>query len=125
VLGVRCQILATNPKSKIQNPKSNEERRMSQRDNFAAGFFVGAIFGSIAGGIVATTLASRRDSSIGGENRLRNGKAINLDSEEGMEMARRALEDRIAQLNLAIDDVRHQLGEVGEANERNRERESS
>lgn len=95
---------------------------MSQRDNFAGGFLAGAIFGSIVGGIVGAALTSRRGSGMEAENRLRSGREFNLDSEEGMEMARRALEDRISQLNSAIDDVRQQLGEVSE---RSRERESS
>jgi len=42
---------------------------------------------------------------------IRNGR---LTPEEGMEVARRSLEDKIAQLNLAIDDVRQQLGSVQE-----------
>lgn len=34
---------------------------------------------------------------------------LSFDTEEGMEMARRSLENKIAQLNGAIDDVRQQM----------------
>lgn len=85
---------------------------MSQRDNFAGGFFVGVAVGSIVGGIIGAALASRRTNIIDGEKRLPKAKDNNLDSAEGIEMARRTLEDKIAQLNLVIDDVRQQLGEV-------------
>jgi hypothetical protein len=35
-----------------------------------------------------------------------------FSTEESIELARHGLEDKIAQLNLAIDDVRQQLGTV-------------
>ena len=35
-----------------------------------------------------------------------------FSSEESIELARHGLEDKIAQLNLAIDDVTQQLGSV-------------
>jgi septal ring factor EnvC (AmiA/AmiB activator) len=101
---------------------------MSQRDGFASGFFAGAIFGSIVGGIVGTIVASRRDLELEAEQEHQmNGnlaeakKASNLkrrqmraaESESmEMEMARRSLEDKIAQLNATIDEVRQQLGNV-------------
>jgi hypothetical protein len=92
---------------------------MSQRDNFAGGFFVGVAVGSIVGGIIGAALASRRTNIIDGEKRLPKTKGNNLDSAEGIEIARRTLEDKIAQLNLVIDDVRQQLGEVNEKSREN------
>ena len=43
--------------------------------------------------------------------KLRQRKASQLEA-EGMEVARLSLEDKIAQLNQTIDDVRLQLGDV-------------
>jgi len=89
---------------------------MSQQDNFGSGFFLGTLFGGVVGGIVGAVVASRvrRDSSEEESFRLtdsRDGEGGAFDpSEEEMELARRGLEDKIAQLNSAIDDVRHRLG---------------
>ncbi|MFB2769265.1 hypothetical protein ACE1AT_08210 [Pelatocladus sp. BLCC-F211] len=99
---------------------------MSQRDGFASGFFFGAIFGSVVGGIVGAVVASRSDSELEAQPeeqlspnqtearkslRRRHMKASETDSME-METARRSLEDKIAQLNATIDEVRQQLGNV-------------
>jgi hypothetical protein len=85
---------------------------MSQNNGFAGGFFLGAFVGSVIGGIVGTTIANR---SLNGSKEeefsfLASKQGLKLDPEEGIELARRRLEDKIAQLNLAIDDVRQQLG---------------
>lgn len=87
---------------------------MSQREGFTGGFFVGAIVGGIVGGILGTVVASRSNTNNREqqESFLEAGQGIRLDTEEDMEMARRRLEDKIAQLNHAIDDVRQQLGSV-------------
>ncbi|AFY50898.1 hypothetical protein Nos7524_5174 [Nostoc sp. PCC 7524] len=99
---------------------------MSQRDGFASGFFAGAIFGGVVGGILGAVIASRRDDEIVEEaTELMNSPTENkkvstkrrqmISSEsEGMEIetARRSLEDKIAQLNATIDEVRKHLGNV-------------
>ena len=87
---------------------------MSQRDNFAVGFLAGTIVGGVVGGIVGSVLAFRgnRENEEGQRSLLKFRKAEPLDSEESIEIARRTLEEKIAQLNLAIDDVRQQLGSV-------------
>ncbi|MBO3457783.1 hypothetical protein G7B40_021695 [Aetokthonos hydrillicola Thurmond2011] len=101
---------------------------MSQRDGFASGFLAGAIFGSVVGGIIGSLAASRRDPEIEAEEeRQINGSApeaqkasiskrrqMRAAETEGvaMEIARRSLEDKIAQLNATIDEVRQQLGNV-------------
>ncbi|MBF2017797.1 MAG: hypothetical protein IGS23_21890 [Rivularia sp. T60_A2020_040] len=109
---------------------------MSQRDGFASGFFAGAIFGSIVGGVIGTLVAQRRDGAeltedereqqVTGTGNL-NDKSTKRQmrgmpsSGIEMEVARRSLEDKIAQLNATIDEVRDQLGNVnnnsGEVNQ--------
>ncbi|WP_337885712.1 hypothetical protein [Fischerella thermalis] len=100
---------------------------MSQRDGFASGFFFGAIVGSVVGGVLGAVVASRADSELAAEQeeqisinpteakklslRRRHIKSSETDSLE-METARRSLEDKIAQLNATIDEVRQQLGNV-------------
>jgi gas vesicle protein len=88
---------------------------MSQ-NNFAGGFITGAFLGGIMGGVIGV-LASNRlrkatpdDFSQLSEEERR--QLENATTEERMEIARRGLEDKIAQLNTAIEDVRGQMGSV-------------
>ncbi|HEY9610396.1 hypothetical protein [Allocoleopsis sp.] len=95
---------------------------MSQRDGFASGFVAGAIVGGLIGGLIGSLVAGQRNTDDEAEQSLLNanrseakaikGKKRQLNSEESIEAARRSLEDKIAQLNTAIDDVRQQLGTV-------------
>ncbi len=91
---------------------------MSQQDNFGSGFLLGTLFGGVLGGVVGAVVASRViDGRADAEAvRLENADEDNADilgpSEAEMEVARRGLEDKIAQLNSAIDDVRQRLGGV-------------
>lgn len=87
---------------------------MSQQNGFGSGFIFGSIIGGVVGGLLGSALASRnakevieQDNSLVG-----NGAEKSFSSEESIELARHGLEDKIAQLNLAIDDVRQQLGAV-------------
>ncbi len=92
---------------------------MSQQDHFGSGFLWGTLFGGILGGVVGALVATRIQSSggdaapeaLGGQD---PGDAELPPSEMDMESARRGLEDKIAQLNLAIDDVRQRLGSNGQ-----------
>ncbi|MBD2166509.1 hypothetical protein H6G04_19105 [Calothrix membranacea FACHB-236] len=100
---------------------------MSQRDGFVGGFFAGALFGSVVGGVLGALIATRQDSELLAEDeaeltnnseearkipgKRRQMKASETDGLE-MESARRSLEDKIAQLNATIDEVRKQLGNV-------------
>ncbi|MCU0552318.1 MAG: hypothetical protein MUC48_23555 [Leptolyngbya sp. Prado105] len=101
---------------------------MSQ-DNFSGGFVLGAIVGGVVGGIIGATLTSQRLMEEAGEEgakpELADAKAkrrMRGSAEQNIELARRSLEDKIAQLNDAIDDVRQQLGNVnGRAVEQDRE----
>jgi esterase/lipase len=112
---------------------------MSQRDGFASGFLTGAIVGSLVGGVVGALVAYKREPEElpEDERQLTSGvtevkkatkkrpiKASEEDSME-MEMARRSLEDKIAQLNATIDEVRQQLGNVnGNVNQPTQDRSS-
>ncbi|HEY9881745.1 MAG TPA: hypothetical protein V6D29_25060 [Leptolyngbyaceae cyanobacterium] len=89
---------------------------MSQQDSFAGGFIAGALFGGVVGGVIGALATSRLRSSEEdtASRSLRPSResfeSIDDTTEESMELARRRLEDKIAQLNEAIDDVRQQLG---------------
>lgn len=88
---------------------------MSNRDNFAGGFLAGAVFGGIVGGIFGALLASARsqDALPDAEPAEKSKKrAFKPADEKSIEAARQGLEDKIAQLNDAIDDVRQQLSSV-------------
>jgi Na+/glutamate symporter len=98
---------------------------MSQRDGFGSGFIAGALFGGVVGGVLGAIITSRLvDTESIEETELSNGavepkktvtKRRMRASETGdmeMETARRSLEDKIAQLNATIDEVRRQLGDV-------------
>ena len=87
---------------------------MSQRDGFGGGFVLGAIFGSVVGGALGAMLASQRNSNPRQEQQslISSNQDVELRTEESIEVARRGLEEKIAQLNLAIDDVRQQLDPV-------------
>lgn len=92
---------------------------MSQRDNFVGGFIAGAIAGGVVGGIVGVLVTSRltNDGSASDETFKLEGKPskkrqLKVSTEQSIETARRGLEEKIAQLNNAIDDVRQQLGNV-------------
>lgn len=100
---------------------------MSQRDGFGSGFIVGAVFGGVVGGILGALIATREGSELlleeetESSNHPDEAKKVSakrrpfkaLDSEsQSMETARRSLEDKIAQLNATIDEVRKQLGNV-------------
>lgn len=107
---------------------------MSQRDGFTGGFLTGVVVGGLVGGLIGALVAAQRDNDTEeAERPLLNsnrsdakplkGKKRQLKAEESIEAARRSLEDKIAQLNMAIDDVRQQLGTVnGNAETVDRER---
>ena len=87
---------------------------MSQQNGFGSGFILGTVVGGVVGGLLGTVLANRneRQALKPEESRLQNPREISFSNEESIEIARHGLEDKIAQLNLAIDDVRQQLGTV-------------
>jgi gas vesicle protein len=96
----------------------------NQNDKFAGGFLAGTIFGSIVGGLLGAFLASKLSDAVPTEESLLEGKPpdriarkrksrqIRAATELSIEEARQGLEEKIAQLNNAIDDVRQQLSNV-------------
>ena len=84
---------------------------MSERNNFGGGFILGAIFGGIVGGVVGTTLANKQKNRTALKTGTPEAK-LSLENSENGEDTRRHLEGKIAQLNLAIDEVRQQLDTV-------------
>lgn len=85
---------------------------MGQKDNFGSGFVLGSVVGGVVGGILGTLLATRNETAVTRKNSLEETQSPQFTSEESMEVARHSLEDKIAQLNSAIDEVRQQLGSV-------------
>ncbi|MGD1855186.1 MAG: gas vesicle protein [Leptolyngbyaceae cyanobacterium] len=90
---------------------------MSQPSNFTSGFFLGALLGGLVGGVTGVLAASRinrREPSSGDSlSQLSEDIRQNLadmSNDERMEVARRGLEDKISELNAAIEEVRQQLG---------------
>jgi gas vesicle protein len=91
---------------------------MSQNDNFAGGFLAGAVIGGLVGGILGSLLTRRESDQLDSlkldKSLLKKSKQPKFTTEDTMEESRLSLEDKIAQLNHAIDDVRHQLGRVND-----------
>lgn len=101
---------------------------MSQQDNFLGGFFLGALFGGVVGGVVGVVVTNRLAKAEDLEGREPSPKKLEgksgasgaslkdsrrqSASPQSIESARRGLEDKIAQLNDAIDDVRQKLGSM-------------
>ena len=86
---------------------------MNQNDGFTGGFLAGVVVGGLFGGVLGVLTASKLSNNAQEEPLLKPKKPVKkIGSEESIEDARRSLEDKIAQLNMAIDDVRQQLSEV-------------
>ncbi len=88
---------------------------MSQ-NNFASGFIAGAFVGGLIGGVVGVLASNRLRSDADDDftqlSDQERRRLENASTEERMEFARRGLEDKISQLNTAIEDVRVQMGNV-------------
>lgn len=94
---------------------------MSQRDGFSTGFIAGTIVGGVLGGAIGALLATQKSSEQAADPDRRNAnlpepnnrrRQFKAASEQSIELARRSLEDKIAQLNETIDEVRLTLGQV-------------
>lgn len=97
---------------------------MNQRDGFTGGFIAGSLVGGLVGGLIGALVVSQKSLESEAEPRRnansseantskrqrRQFKAANSD--QSIEIARRSLEDKIAQLNETIDEVRLTLGQV-------------
>ncbi len=86
---------------------------MSNRDGFTSGLVVGSVLGGLVGGVLGVVLSSRlsKETSTPQHSELNRQPHYSPESKT-IETARLSLEDKIAQLNQAIDDVRHQLDTV-------------
>ncbi len=95
----------------------------NDNDRFGGGFLAGSIFGGIAGGLlgawIATKLSDRVQTEEQPEEEKENQNAGQFKAQSfingndlGMEDARQSLEEKISQLNTAIDQAREQLSDV-------------
>ena len=92
---------------------------MSQQNGFGSGFILGSIVGGVVGGVLGTVLATRKEKRVRGlDLKMEEDNEIAFSTEESIELARNGLETKIAQLNLAIDDVKEQLGSVEASGDR-------
>jgi hypothetical protein len=95
---------------------------MSNRGGFSGGFWLGTLVGGVVGGIVGASIARERlnridDETEGGRlsgesNDKRPLKSSRSRRVDRMEIARRSLDDKISDLNNAIDSVRSSIGHV-------------
>jgi hypothetical protein len=96
---------------------------MNDRGGFSSGFILGSIIGGVVGGVVGTLVANRvKDldeemelmnlpEAEPQERRSRRSKR-RLRSIDRIEQTRRSLDDKIAELNGAIDAVRSSIGNM-------------
>ncbi len=87
---------------------------MSQRDGFSAGFLLGSLVGGLVGGTIGAVLASRQ---LNGEEpevlrRIKARTQSGVPNNDLMESAQQSLENKIADLNGAIEQVRSSLSNV-------------
>lgn len=92
---------------------------MSNRDGFGTGFWLGTLVGGVVGGVIGATIANQatnrqKDESdsgaLSGElGEKRPLKSRRLRTADRMEVARRSLDDKISDLNSAIDAVRSSI----------------
>jgi gas vesicle protein len=89
---------------------------MSQKDGFSTGFLLGSILGGLVGGTIGVLLANRQQGGDEPEVLRRvkaraQSKSDRADA-QSIGSARQSLEDKIADLNGAIDEVRSSLSAV-------------
>jgi gas vesicle protein len=85
---------------------------MSEKDNFGGGFILGTIIGGVVGGIIGTVIANKNNenkSNSENNSTIKSPRYSMIDDEEEIENERLSLEEKINQLNNAIDDVRVSL----------------
>ena len=89
---------------------------MSEKDNFGMGFLFGTIVGGFVGGVIATVVANQgKENKNDAEQESTSYSALNPNHEA--ENTRLSLEEKINQLNHAIDDVRVTLLKSSETQE--------
>ena len=90
---------------------------MSNKDNFGGGFILGAIFGGVIGGVIGSLIANQNKEIIETENDSSGMKKIKytVSNNENITENKINLEEKINQLNHAIDEVRFTLLNNNEA----------
>ena len=96
----------------------------NQGDRFLGGFIAGSLFGGLVGGLIGSYLVNKLDNPLLDEDEDSEGslegkiksarKLLSRSSDLTIEDAREGLEDKIAELNDAIDEARQQLSHVNE-----------
>lgn len=79
---------------------------MSNKDNFGSGFILGTIVGGVVGGIVGSLITSKNQQNKESSNSTKTASYASLEDDFAMENARLSLEEKINQLNHAIDEVK-------------------
>lgn len=87
---------------------------MSQKDGFSTGFLLGSIVGGLVGGTIGALLANRQQEGDEPEvlRRVKARTQSKTSDPQNIQSARQSLEDKIADLNGAIDQVRSSLSDV-------------
>jgi hypothetical protein len=93
---------------------------MSDRNGFSSGFWLGTLVGGVVGGIVGSVIigANQRNEEqmdsdlLPDRGQKRPLKSSRLRTTDRMEMARQSLDDKISELNNAIDAVRSSVSNV-------------
>lgn len=79
---------------------------MSEKDNFGTGFLLGTIVGGVIGGILGTIVANKNRENLNSKEGKSTDYSIFSADDEGISHSHLSLEDKINQLNHAIDDVK-------------------
>jgi len=83
---------------------------MSDKNNFGTGFILGTIVGGILGGVIGSIVASRSQSANpNGSKKGGKQEYFNSLDESQEENTRITLEEKINQLNRAIDEIKLDL----------------
>ncbi|BAQ66897.1 hypothetical protein [Geminocystis sp. NIES-3709] len=81
---------------------------MSEKDNFGGGFLLGTIIGGVIGGVIGTIITNKANENKNDwtqDSDIKTSKYSTFDDEE-IEHSRITLEEKINQLNNAIDEVK-------------------
>lgn len=79
---------------------------MSNKDNFGSGFIIGTLVGGVVGGIVGSLITSKNQQNKESSNSNKTPSYSTIEEDFAMENARLTLEEKINQLNHAIDEVK-------------------
>lgn len=98
-----------------------------QKSEFASGLFLGVTLGGAIGGILGAVLVPKllersqksskrmRDAAYRSDSNAEDRMLTHADADAQIAQARQSLEDKIAQLNAAIEDTRSRLADPDRA----------